>query len=54
MPPKELIEELPDGPPRVSRYDEFLRITQQKDTWEAFVMWIQAAYTLMKGSTPRC
>lgn len=45
----ELMELLPDGLPRVSRYAEFLRITKQDDTAEVFVIWSQAAYTLMKA-----
>lgn len=46
--PSELMEKLPDGLPRVSRYNEFLRITKMDDGPEAFVIWTQAAYTLMK------
>lgn len=44
----ELLKVLADGLPSVSRYSEFLRITKQQDTREAFVMWAQAAFTLMK------
>jgi hypothetical protein len=44
----ELLEKLPNGLPRVSQYSEFLRITKQADSSEAFVMWAQAAVTLMK------
>lgn len=46
--PKELFERLPNGLPRVSRYTDFLQITKQADTMEAFVMWTQAAFTLIK------
>jgi hypothetical protein len=48
--PNELTEMLPDGLPRVSRYAEFLRITGEPDNSETFVIWTQAAYTLMKAS----
>lgn len=44
----ELLKPLANGLPSVSRYSEFLRITKQQDTPEAFVMWTQAAFTLMK------
>lgn len=46
----ELIKLLPDGLPAISRYDEFLKITKEKDTPEMFTIWLQAAYTLMKAS----
>lgn len=45
----ELLEKLPDGLPRVSRYNEFLRITQMDDGPEAFEAWTRTAYTLMKA-----
>lgn len=45
--PSELLETLPDGLPRVSHYNEFLRIMVLADSPEAFVAWSQIAYTLM-------
>jgi hypothetical protein len=47
--PKELLEPLPDGLMRVSRYDEYLRITKQPDNDENFIAWTRTAYTLMKA-----
>lgn len=46
--PLELLEPLPDGLPRVSRYAEFLRVTGLEDNADSLVIWSQAAYTLMK------
>lgn len=43
----ELLEMLPNGAPRVSSYDEFRRITGMEDTPDTFVIWTQAAFTLM-------
>jgi hypothetical protein len=51
--PKELLEKLPNGLPRVSRYAEFLRITGMKDDSESFVIWAQAAVTLMRPPAGR-
>lgn len=45
---QQLMKLLPNGMPRVSRYDEFLKITGEKDTDETFRNWLLAAYTLMK------
>jgi len=45
--PDELLAAGPDGLPKVSRYNEFLRITNQEDTPDTFVQWSQVAYTLM-------
>lgn len=47
--PSELMELLPNGQPRVSSYDEFLRITGEPDCGDTFVIWSQAAYTLLKA-----
>lgn len=49
----ELLVKLPNGLPAVSSYSEFLRITNQADTPEAFVMWSQAAFTLMQPAQGR-
>jgi hypothetical protein len=46
----ELLEPLPNGLPRVSRYDEFLRITGETDSPDTFIVWTQAAFTLMQPS----
>lgn len=51
--PPELLEKLPNGLPRVSQYDEFLRITGLKADDESFVIWTQAAYTLMQPAAGR-
>jgi hypothetical protein len=48
MPTNELLEPLENGLPRVSVYNEFLKITKEDDTPETFQIWLQAAYTLMK------
>jgi hypothetical protein len=45
---RELLDKLPNGLPRVSEYNEFLRITKQADTSDMFVAWIQVAYILMR------
>lgn len=45
--PDELLATGPDGLPKVSRYNEFLRITKQPDTPDAFVQWSRVAYTLL-------
>jgi hypothetical protein len=45
----ELLESLPSGLPRVSEYNEFLRITKQPDTEAAFEQWAKLAVTLMKA-----
>jgi len=38
---QQLLEKLPSGAPRVSRYVDFLEITKQKDSGDAFVAWVQ-------------
>jgi hypothetical protein len=46
----DLLALLPDGLPACSRYDEYLRITKQDDTWEAFLEWSRFAVTAMAKS----
>jgi hypothetical protein len=47
-PAKELLEPLPNGLSRVSNYSEFLKVTGEKDSGDMFIIWLQAAYTLMQ------
>lgn len=51
--PPELLEKLSNGLPRVSQYSEFLRITGMEDDDESFVIWSQAAFTLMQPAAGR-
>lgn len=50
--PAELLEPLPDGLPRVSRFDEYCRIMGVKpaDKFDAFDTWARLAVTLMQPS----
>ena len=43
----ELLEKMTDGQPRVSSYNEYLKITGKKDTMDNFVGWSKLAYTMM-------
>lgn len=42
-----LLELLPDGLPRVSKYNEYLHATGQHDSAQAFLDWSRATMTLM-------